>query len=169
MTTPEVTADRSRVPDWLVLVGFLAAAYGVAVLGGLATASNVEGWYADAEKPPLTPPDWLFAPTWTLLYGLMAVAAWLGWRRREDAPRAVRSALVPWWVQLGLNLAWTPVFFAAELLWPALAVIVALDVVVAITILRFRRVSPVAAWLLVPYLAWLLFATWLNLGVAWLR
>lgn len=170
MTTAHApTTTRRPLPDWLALVGLLVASYGVAALGGLASASNVDGWYADADKPPLTPPDWLFGPTWTLLYGLMAVAAWLVWRRREHAPAATRVALTLWWVQLGLNLAWTPVFFALEQLWLGLAVIITLDVVLLVLILRVRHLSRVAAGLLVPYLVWIVFATWLNAGVAWLN
>ncbi|GLZ38602.1 TspO/MBR family protein [Actinokineospora sp. NBRC 105648] len=153
-------ATASRGKEWLALVGFAVLSYGVAALGSLATLDNVRGWYAVAEKPPYSPPNWLFGPVWTVLYGLIAVAGWLVWRRRD------RPALVAWGVQLALNLAWTPTFFALQWLWVGLVVIVALDVAVVVTILRFRRVRPVAAWLLVPYLAWILFATALNAGVA---
>lgn len=137
---------------------FLAAAAAVAVLGSLATIGNVDGWYADADKPGFTPPNWLFGPVWTVLYVLMALAAWLVWRR--GGPTAT------WWVQLGLNLAWTPVFFGLEQLWLGFVVIVALDVAVLVTLVVFAGFSRVAAWLFVPYLAWTLFATALNLGIA---
>ena len=147
----------SDVRPW-ALVGLLAATFTVAGLGSLATISNVDGWYADADKPWFTPPSAVFGPVWTTLYALMAVAAWLALRRGVD--------LTLWWVQLALNLAWTPVFFAAQWLWGGVAVIVALDVVLALTILRFRRASPLAAALLLPYLAWVLFATALSVGVA---
>ena len=110
------TLERPRSLLWLA--GFLAAAFAVAALGSLATINNVDGWYADAAKPPFNPPNWLFGPVWTILYAAMAVAAWLVWRKGGD--------LRLWWIQLAINLAWTPVFFAAELLWPGLVVIVAL-------------------------------------------
>jgi benzodiazapine receptor len=94
------------------------------------------------------------------------VAAWLVWvhrdRDRSEAARGLRW----WWVQLVLNLAWTPVFFALQWLWPALGVILALDVAVAATALAFKHVSRLAATLLLPYLAWITFATALNVGVA---
>ena len=153
MTT---TVDRPRSLVWLV--GLLVASFAVAALGGIATAGNVDGWYASADKPPFNPPNWLFAPVWTTLYAAMAVAAWLVWRRGGD--------LRTWWVQLALNLAWTPVFFAGQWLWPALVVIIALDVAVAVTTVAFWRVSRPAGLLFVPYLAWVLFATALNTAIA---
>lgn len=153
------TLERPRSLLWLA--GFLAAAFAVAALGSLATINNVDGWYADAAKPPFNPPNWLFGPVWTILYAAMAVAAWLVWRKGGD--------LRLWWIQLAINLAWTPVFFAAELLWPGLVVIVALDIAVAVTMVRFWRISRPAGALFVPYLAWVLFATALNASIAWLN
>ncbi len=152
------TTTASRRHDLLVLAGLFVAAFAVAALGSLATAGNVNGWYASADKPSFNPPNWLFAPVWTTLYAAMAVAAWLVWRRGGD--------LRIWWVQLGLNLAWTPVFFAGQWLWPALAVIAALDVAVAATLVSFGRTSRLAAMLFVPYLGWVLFATALNAAIA---
>lgn len=140
------------------LATLVAAVVAVAVLGSLATSGNVDGWYADADKPGFTPPNWLFAPVWTVLYAAMALAAWLVWR--QGGPTGI------WWVQLALNLAWTPVFFALELTWVALAVIVLLDVAILLMVVVFSGFSRAAAVLMVPYLAWSLFATALNLGVA---
>ena len=151
------TTTRTR-PGWLVLLGFLAVTFAVAAIGGLSSAGNVDGWYASADKPSFNPPNWLFGPVWTVLYVAMAVAAWIVWRRGGD--------LRIWWVQLALNLAWTPTFFAAELLWPAVVVIVALDIAVAVTLVRFWKVSRVAGALFVPYLAWVLYATALNAAIA---
>jgi tryptophan-rich sensory protein len=100
----------------------------------------------------------------------MAVAAWLVWRRRDETD--VRRPLTLYVIQLVLNSIWTPVFFAlypvigAPALWMALVLIVALDVIVLVTMIAFWRVSRPAAWLLVPYWAWLLFATTLNAAVA---
>ena len=153
-----------RLRSALVLVALLAISFGVAALGSVATFGNVEGWYAAAEKVPWNPPNWLFGPAWTLLYTLMSVAAWLVWRRGRS---------LKWYViQLVLNAVWTPVFFGlypvigASALWIALVIIIALDIAVLITMLRFWRVSRLAAWLLVPYWAWVLFATTLNAGLA---
>jgi len=154
----------------LVLVAFLAISFGVAALGTIATIQNVDGWYATAEKAAWSPPNQLFGPVWTLLYSLMSVAAWLVWRQRKRVD--VRPALTVYVIQLVLNALWTPVFFGlypaagAPALWIALAIIVALDVLVLLTMLRFWPVSKAAAWMLVPYWAWVLFATTLNAAVA---
>lgn len=159
-----------RVKSVLVLVALVAIALAVGGLGSLATIQNVDGWYADAEKAPWSPPNELFAPVWTFLYIAMSVAAWLVWRRRDET--GVRRALTLYVVQLVLNSLWTPVFFGLypvigpASLWIALAIILALDVLVLLTMLAFWRVHRLAAWLLVPYWAWLLFATTLNAAVA---
>lgn len=151
------------------LAGFLAASFLVAALGGLASASNVDGWYATAAKAPWTPPNLVFGPVWTLLYTAMAVAAWLVWRKRPDNRR---TALTAYAVQLVLNLAWTPIFFGlypalgTAALWLALAIIVALIAAVVLTVLQFGPVSRTAGLLLLPYVAWLVFASTLNLWAA---
>lgn len=160
-TIPNGALRSERKGNGLMLVVFLAASGLVAFLGSLATRSNVDGWYRDADKPWFNPPDALFGPVWTVLYVAMAVAAWLAWRR--GAPTGI------WWVQLALNLAWTPVFFGLEQLWLGLVVILLLDLAVVATIVTFRRNSRAASWLLAPYLAWILFATALNLGIALLN
>jgi len=160
----------SRAVSVLILVAFIAISFAVAGLGGLATASNVDGWYADAAKASWNPPNGIFGPVWTVLYTVMAVSAWLIWRQRARVD--VRPALTMYVAQLALNAVWTPVFFGlypfigAPALWIALVVIVAIDVTVLLTMTRFWRVSRTAAWLLVPYWAWVLFATTLNAALA---
>ena len=160
----------SKLSSALVLVAFIAISFAVAGLGSIATANNVEGWYADAPKAFWNPPSWVFGPAWTRLYTRMSVAAWLVWRERERTP--VKRPLTFYVVQLVLNAIWTPVFFGlypfigAPALWIALVVILALDVIVLLTMLAFWPVSKTAAWLLVPYWAWLLFATTLNWALA---
>ena len=162
--------ETSRVKSALVLVAFIAISFGVAALGSIATATNVDGWYADAEKASWNPPNFLFGPVWTLLYTAMSVAAWLVWLRRRELD--VRPALATYIVQLVLNAIWTPVFFGlypfigAPALWIALVIIAALDVAVLVTMIRFWRVRRASAWLLVPYWAWVLFATTLNAALA---
>jgi translocator protein len=155
------TADAAR--QWPALAVSLLAVVLVAGLGGLATDTGPGTWYAELEQPAWNPPDWLFGPVWSALYLLMAVAAWLVWRAGG------RRELVPYGVQLVLNLAWSWVFFAGEAPWPGVAVIVALAVAIVVTIVAFRRRSTVAAWLLAPYLAWVLYATALNAAIALLN
>ncbi len=154
-------------------IGLLAAVALVAFLGSQATIPNTEGWYAEATKVPWNPPNSVFGPAWSVLYVLIAAAGWLvwrsGWRSRE--PNAASTALTLFTVQLVLNAVWTPVFFAGYPVigeaawWVALAIIVALLGVVIAFAISAARWSKVAAWLMVPYLLWLLFATSLNAGI----
>lgn len=132
-------------------------------LGGLVTTPAIPTWYAQLEKPTWTPPDWLFGPAWTTLYLLMAVAAWLVWRRGGFA--AQRRPLTIFLVQLVLNAAWSFLFFGLRNPGLALAEIVVLWAAIVATLLAFRRVSTVAALLLVPYLLWVTFATALNFEI----
>lgn len=162
-----------RLRSALVLVAFLAIAFGVAALGSVATITQVDGWYADAAKVPWNPPNVVFGPVWTVLYTLMSIAAWLVWRERDRVD--VRRPLTLYVIQLALNAVWTPVFFGlypvlgVAALWIAAGIILALDVAVLLTLLAFGPVRRWAAALLVPYLLWVLYATTLNIGLAVLQ
>ncbi|SFA84292.1 tryptophan-rich sensory protein [Cellulomonas marina] len=147
-----------------MLGGLIALNLLVGGLGGVSTQGAVDGWYADAQKVAWNPPNEVFGPVWSFLYVSMAVAAWLVWRRSGFAD--AKGAWTLYGAQLALNAAWTPVFFNGRLPWVALAIIVALAVLIAATIAAFRRHSTPAAWLLVPYLAWVAYATTLNAGIA---
>ena len=149
----------NRPPAWLSLLPFLAAVAAVAILGGLAASSSGETYRA-LDLPPFAPPTWLFGPVWTVLYVMIAVAGWRAWRDGAGA-----AALALWGVQLALNLAWTPLFFAADRYGWALVDIVALLVAIAATVAVFRRTSALAAWLMVPYAVWAAFATTLNAAI----
>jgi tryptophan-rich sensory protein len=138
----------------------LAAVFAVAAVGGSVTDTDPGSWYSSLDQPSWNPPDWLFAPVWTVLYVLMAVAAWLVWQTGE------RSPLVVYGVQLALNLSWSLVFFGAESTWGGVVVIAALWCAIVATITAFLRVHRVAALLLVPYLAWVTYAAALNLSIA---
>ena len=153
--------------DLVSLAAFLALAFAVAAAGGAATASSVHGWYQALAKPAFNPPDWLFAPVWSVLYGMIALAGWRLWRRRA-APGA--SAALRWWgLQLGFNLSWSFVFFGARLPGAALADIVLLLGAIGVTILLAARADRMAAWLLAPYLAWVAFAALLNAAIWYLN
>jgi benzodiazapine receptor len=158
-------ATRRDGARWSTLAGFMAATVGVAALGGLATSRSVGTWYRTLQRPGWTPPDAVFGPVWTLLYTLMAVAAWrVAETARRDPPRSplARRALRAWWAQLGLNLAWSVVFFGRRRPGQALGVITALWGAIALCLVRAAAVSRGAALLLVPYLAWTTFAAALN-------
>lgn len=143
------------------LVLSLGLTFGAAALGGLATTP---GFYETLERPSWAPPGWVFGPVWTVLYVLMALAAFWVWRARGW--RGARAALAAYGVQLALNAAWTPIFFGLrEPTW-ALIELALLWVAVLVTIVLFARVRVGAAALLVPYFAWITFAGALNWRLA---
>lgn len=141
-----------------VLVAFIVITFAASIPGQI----NGPGeWYNALTRPPLTPPGWVFGVAWTLLYLLIAVSAWLVWRTPH---RNRRRALAIWGVQLLLNAAWSPIFFGAHRPDIALGVMVLLVIALLATIHQFRTIDRLAAQLLLPYLAWLGFATYLNIG-----
>jgi tryptophan-rich sensory protein len=144
------------------LIGWLLVTAAAAALGGLASARAGE-FYATLERPSWAPPAAVFGPVWTTLYVLMAVAAWLVWRERGFA--GARVALALYLAQLALNALWTWLFFAWRQGALALAEIVVLWLALAATVVAFRRVRPLAGALLLPYLAWVSFATALTAAV----
>lgn len=141
------------------LIGFLAASFAVSLLGGLATARSVGTWYQTLAKPPFNPPDWVFAPVWTILYIMIAVSGWMVWCKIGFADRLAFTA---YGLQLALNLLWSLLFFGLR--QPALALIeiAGLWVMIAATLVMFWKHDRIAALLLAPYLAWVSFATALN-------
>lgn len=151
------------MPAWLMLLAFLVGTLGIGAAMGQLTRAEIDTWYRTLRAPPGTPPDWAFPVAWTPLYIMMAVAAWRVWLRRGF------GALGWWFVQLGLNAAWTPAFFTMRSPWLGLFVIVPFWLSILATIRDFRRIDRVASWLLVPYLAWVSYAAWLNVGFAWLN
>lgn len=131
------------------------------LLGGLVTRAEIPGWYAGLVKPSFGPPNWIFAPVWTVLFTMMAVAAW----RVLSLPRGTpgrRAALAVFYGHLVVNLAWSVAFFGLRSPGLALAVVAALFGAILLTMDRFRRLDRTAAWLLVPYAAWVAFAAVLN-------
>jgi tryptophan-rich sensory protein len=139
---------------------FLALVLGGGLVLGFLTTPGA--WYAGLAKPSFNPPAWLFGPVWTVLYVLIAVAGWRVWQRdRSDWPMKL------WWAQLALNFLWTPVFFAAHQIGPALVVILLMLAAILAFIVTAWRLDRVAAWLFVPYAAWVAFASLLN-GSIWM-
>lgn len=142
----------------LVLINFAVAAF-----GGLATADAVPTWYATLAKPAWNPPSWVFGPVWTLLYLLMALAAWLVWLRRAE--HEVMPVLSAYFFQLMLNASWSLIFFGLHEPGWAFGEIVVLWLAIALTLRAFGRVSRTAGWLFVPYLLWVTFAAVLNFTI----
>ena len=148
----------------LALVLFVLGSHAAGALGALATDAEL---YRAIERPWWAPPGWLFAPVWLTLYTMMGIAAWLVWR---TARVPARSRALAWFgVQLALNALWTPVFFGIPSLGGGLVVIIALWIAIVATIGAFERRSRLAALLLVPYLAWVSFATLLNATLWWIN
>ena len=143
---------------WLALLGFLVLVLG----GGLAIGFlNAPGaWYAGLAKPSFNPPGWVFAPVWTVLYVLIAVAGWRVWRQ-DPGGWPMRL----WWLQLALNFVWSPLFFAAHRIGLALVVILLLLGVIASFIAMTWRNERLAAWLFAPYAVWVAFASVLNAAI----
>jgi benzodiazapine receptor len=154
---------RNRLVDLIALAFFVALCLGIGALGGSVVATSVDTWYADLAKPSFTPPDRVFGPVWTVLYVLMAIAAWRVWRAADRDTR--RGPLTLFALQLALTLGWTVVFFGLQKIASAVATIVVLDVAVLVTMLAFRAVDQVAALLMLPYVAWVAFATLLNVAI----
>lgn len=146
------------------LILCIAACMSAALVGSLWTTPALVPWYAGLSKPFWTPPNWLFGPVWTALYLMMAVAAWLVWRR--IGPASVPLAL--FLVQLLLNVAWSGIFFRLRSPGAGFADIVLLWLAIAATVVTFWRVAPVAGGLLVPDPLWVSYASALNFSI-WRR
>jgi benzodiazapine receptor len=138
----------------------VALCLAIGAIGGAVTSTSVDTWYRQLHKPSFNPPNWVFGPVWTTLYIAMAVAAWRVWRR--TGIRGAPLAATLFGVQLALNLAWSILFFGFGRIGLALVDIVLLFFAIAGTAMAFRRVDPIAALLLLPYAAWVAFATLLN-------
>jgi translocator protein len=145
---------------WLVLAGFIIVCLAVGAIGGAVTAQAVIEWYPTLNKPSWNPPSWLFAPVWTILYVMMAAAAWLVWKQGNS-----RTALILWGSQLALNLAWSFLFFGARSPGLGLIEIMFMWTAIAATIFLFSQKSRVAAFLMLPYLCWVSFAAALNAAI----
>ena len=145
---------------WLGLWGFIGACFVAALSGALFRPGR---WYEGLKKPSWRPPNWLFAPAWTLLYAMIAIAGWLVWREHGFAGAPVALAL--WALQLALNAAWSGLFFGLRRMDLALAELVALWLAIAATIAAFAPLQATAAWLMAPYLAWVTFAGVLNFAM----
>jgi translocator protein len=143
--------------SWLALVGWLVACYLTAAVGS--AAGSPGPWYDALAKPSFNPPNWVFGPVWTVLYGMMGVAAWLVWRERH---RIRTLALGLFAVHLVLNAAWSWFFFGLQDLQLAFAGIIVLWTAILTLTLLFWRIRPLAGALLLPYLAWVGFASFLN-------
>jgi len=132
--------------------------------GAIFTSPAIPTWYAQIRKPSFNPPNWLFGPVWTTLYIMMGIAAYLVWRSSNAEPRK-KKALLIFLAQLALNALWTPLFFGLHNPLAGLVVIIILWLAILLTIILFWKISKTAGALLLPYLAWVGFATMLNASI----
>lgn len=151
--------------NWVKLLISLALPQIAAVSGALFTVTGTGSWYQQINKPSWNPPGWVFGPVWTTLYILMGIAFYLVWKSNAS-DKLKRPAMTLWVVQLVLNFFWTLIFFGAQEPGWALVEIIGLWIFILLTILAFARIHKTAAWLLVPYLLWVSFATVLT-GTIW--
>ena len=161
---PERPAPLSRA--LAVLPIFVGMCLTALLLGGWATADSVSTWYPQLAKPWWTPPSYLFGIVWPILYVMIAIAGWLAWQQR---PRVLSAAMIVYAVQLVLNTAWSFIFFGARQIEAGLVEIAILAVIILLNVILFWRIRPLAGALLLPYLAWVCFATMLNAAFAFLN
>lgn len=156
--------DTKESPGkWLWPLAGALVCLGLGSASGLSSVGGDDSWYKDLAKPPGTPPPWLFGPVWSVLYLMMGVAVGRLIHRRSW------QAVWVFVMQFVLNLIWTPVFFGAQQVAAALAIIVAIWLGVFSTILLARKADRASAGLLIPYLLWVSYATYLNAGIFWLN
>lgn len=158
-TNERVRGDAGGyIPVLLIFTG----TYAVSALSAQASFLGLAEWYPSLRQPSFTPPNFIFGPVWTVLYGMMAAAASLVWRTGLPARR---GALALYWLQVVLNGVWSGLFFGLRQTGAAALELGLLIVTIGLTIVAFRPLRPLAAWLLVPYLVWSLFALALNVAI----
>ena len=143
--------------NWPSLIVFILLCQAAGILGSAYTIKSIPTWYKGLIKPSFNPPSWLFGPVWTLLYTLMAISGYLLWQNPNS-----KLPVILFFVQLMLNAIWTPLFFGAKKLGWAFVELTFMWAAILLTIIFSWSVSPWAAYLLLPYLAWVSFAGTLN-------
>ena len=147
----------------------LVTCFGASAIGALfMSRDSINTWYAQLQKPGITPPDWVFGPAWTILYLLMAISVFMVWNKGLDR-HEVKPAIGLFLLQLALNAAWTPLFFGLHSILLAFVDIVLLFIAILATLLAFRKISFPAGMLLVPYLLWVGYAAILNGSICYLN
>ena len=146
------------------LIIAVAIPLAVGGISGFFTATGVESWFQTINKPSWNPPGWIFGPVWTTLYAMMGVALFLVWKS-DSSDILKKTAIALFAVQLILNFFWSFIFFDQHQIGWALVEIIVMWIFILLTIFAFGNVSKLAAWLLVPYISWVSFATILNYSI----
>lgn len=150
--------------NFLKIISSLLICFSAAALGNIFTISSIPTWYATLNKPPFSPPNYLFGPVWTILYILMAISLYLVWKKGLK-DKKVKDAIKIFAIQLILNAIWSPIFFGARSLLLAFVIIVVMWIFILKTIKAFAKIDKNSSYLLYPYLAWVSFASILNFSV----
>lgn len=148
--------------NYKILILSILICLSAGIIGSLFTTSNIDTWYASLQKPFFSPPNWIFAPVWTMLYVLMGVSVYFIY---ENKSKLKLDALKIFGIQLFLNAIWSIIFFGLHKLFFAFTDILLIDIFVVLTMVKFYKIDKKAAYLLIPYLIWILFATVLNFYV----
>ena len=157
--------------NWQRLIIALILPQLAGFIGSLFTVQAIPNWYATLNRPSFAPPNWLFAPVWTLLFLLMGLAFYLVWQSsvKDSQEKIKKQAIKLFLIQLVFNTLWSIIFFGQQLLFLAFVEIIILWVLILLTILRFYKIKTLAAYLMIPYLLWVSFASILNLAFALLN
>jgi benzodiazapine receptor len=156
----------SRGADVAALILSVGVCLLAGVIGSYFTTPNIATWYDTLQKPFFTPPPWVFAPVWTTLYILMGISLWLVWREWKSTETGdARLAFKLFFMQLGLNVLWSLLFFGFRSPLAGMIGIILLWIAILATIVVFFRISRTAGLLLIPYIAWVTAASALTLGV----
>ena len=145
---------------FLSFILFALITYSASVIGGMATIGFKEPWYSLLIKPSFNPPDWIFAPVWTTLYLMMSIAIWNFWHNKKDL-----NTVCIYFIHLVFNTTWSIVFFVFHKIFLALVVLVILISLIVFLIVRFKRVSLISFYLMIPYLLWCFYALILNISL----
>lgn len=151
---------------WLRLIISIAIPLAAGSIAGIVTSRNVTTWYPQLNKPSFNPPNWLFGPVWTILYIMMGISLYLLWSKSINRSQpAKQKALILFFIQLALNFIWSFLFFQWHMVGLALVDICLLWLLIVACLVVFPKISKPAAWLFIPYLLWVSFATVLNAAI----
>jgi tryptophan-rich sensory protein len=167
LTSGAGTAKKRSMNNYVKIVLCMLPPLVVGSIAGISTASNIEDWYSYLNKPIFNPPNYLFGPVWTMLYLVMGISFFL--ITSAPASRERHRAILIYWLQLILNFSWSFIFFEFHCLGLAFIEIICLWVSILWMIVCFKKVNKRAAYLQLPYLAWVLFASILNGSILWLN
>ncbi len=156
--------NNKKKRNYLALIISILICESVGIIGSLLTIQSFQSWYPNLPKPWYTPPNWVFGPTWTILYALMGISVYLIWKNSWPTKKS-KKAIIVFSIQLTLNGAWTPVFFGLKNIFLALIIAILMWITILITIILFYDINKKSAYLLTPYIIWVTIATTLNYNI----